>query len=81
MARSPVRSSERPAPPRPRARRWAAARARKILVVEMNAGQMVEDVKISTPLHDKIDFFGKPCAMPTPEEILGRIRALAGRGA
>jgi len=53
----------------------------KLLVVEMNTGQMVEDVKISTPLHDKIEFFGKPCAMPTPEEILGRIRALVGRRA
>jgi len=53
----------------------------KLLVVEMNTGQMVEDVRICTPLHDKIEFFGKPCAMPTPEEILARIRALAGRRA
>jgi 2-oxoglutarate ferredoxin oxidoreductase subunit alpha len=55
-----------------------ARTADKLLVVEMNTGQMVEDVKICTPHHDKIDFFGKPCAMPTPEEILGRIRAMAG---
>jgi len=53
----------------------------KLLVVEMNTGQMVEDVRICTPLHDKIEFFGKPCAIPTPEEILGRIRGLAGRRA
>jgi 2-oxoglutarate ferredoxin oxidoreductase subunit alpha len=50
----------------------------RLLVIEMNAGQMVEDVRVCTPFHDKIEFFGKPCAMPTPEEILGRIRALAG---
>ncbi|RJP18432.1 MAG: 3-methyl-2-oxobutanoate dehydrogenase subunit VorB [Deltaproteobacteria bacterium] len=50
-----------------------------VLVVEMNTGQMLEDVRQSTPLHDRIEFFGKPCAMPTPEEILERIRALAGR--
>jgi 2-oxoglutarate ferredoxin oxidoreductase subunit alpha len=50
-----------------------------VLVVEMNTGQMLEDVRQSTPLHDRIEFFGKPCAMPTPEEILDRIRALAGR--
>jgi 2-oxoglutarate ferredoxin oxidoreductase subunit alpha len=55
-----------------------ARTADKLLVVEMNTGQMVEDVKICTPHHDKIEFFGKPCAMPTPEEILGRIRAMAG---
>jgi 2-oxoglutarate ferredoxin oxidoreductase subunit alpha len=58
--------------------REVARTADRLLVVEMNTGQMVEDVRGSTPLHDKIDFFGKPCAMPTPEEILGRIRALAG---
>ncbi len=56
--------------------------ARKVdvlLVIEMNTGQMVEDVRQSTPLHDRIAFLGKPCAMPTPEEILERIRLLAGR--
>jgi 2-oxoglutarate ferredoxin oxidoreductase subunit alpha len=42
-------------------------------------GQMVEDVRQCTPLHDRIAFLGKPCAMPTPEEILERIRLLAGR--
>jgi 2-oxoglutarate ferredoxin oxidoreductase subunit alpha len=50
-----------------------------LLVVEMNTGQMVEDVRRCTPLHDRIAFLGKPCAMPTPEEILERIRQLAGR--
>ncbi|MGE5248198.1 MAG: 3-methyl-2-oxobutanoate dehydrogenase subunit beta, partial [Verrucomicrobiota bacterium] len=50
-----------------------------LLVVEMNTGQMVEDVRQSTPHHEKIHFFGKPCAIPTPEEIFERIRALAER--
>ncbi len=50
-----------------------------LLVVEMNTGQMVEDVRRCTPLHDRISFLGKPCAMPTPEEIYERIRLLAGR--
>jgi hypothetical protein len=50
-----------------------------LLVVEMNTGQMVEDVRQSTPHHDKIRFFGKPCAIPTPEEIFERIRTLAER--
>ena len=52
-----------------------------VLVVEMNTGQMLEDVKMSTTCHDKIRFLGKPCAMPTPEEIHMEIRKLAGRAA
>lgn len=59
----------------------AARRARAVLVVEMNTGQMVEDVRAATTAHDKIRFFGKPSAMPTPEEILERLRAAAGRTA
>ncbi|GAB4367008.1 MAG: 3-methyl-2-oxobutanoate dehydrogenase subunit VorB [Deltaproteobacteria bacterium] len=56
-----------------------ADRVDALLVVEMNTGQMVEDVRMSTRHHDRIRFLGKPCAMPTPEEILGQIRAIAGR--
>jgi 2-oxoglutarate ferredoxin oxidoreductase subunit alpha len=48
-----------------------------LLVIEMNAGQMLEDVRASTPLHDRIRFLGRPCALPTPEEIFGEIRQLA----
>ena len=58
-----------------------ARRAEVVLVVEMNTGQMLEDVKMSTTCHDKIRFLGKPCAMPTPEEIHMEIRKLAGRAA
>jgi 2-oxoglutarate ferredoxin oxidoreductase subunit alpha len=55
----------------------AASRADLVLVIEMNAGQMIEDVRMSTRHHDKICFLGKPCAMPTPEEIHKEIRHLA----
>ncbi len=48
-----------------------------VLVIEMNTGQMLEDVRASTPFHDRIRFLGKPCAMPTPEEILEVVRQLA----
>jgi len=48
-----------------------------VLVIEMNTGQMVDDVRASTPHHDRIRFLGKPCAMPTPEEIHREIRKLA----
>jgi len=57
----------------------AARRADVLLVLEMNTGQMVEDVRASTAEHGKIQFMGTPCAMPTPEAILGRIRQAAGR--
>ena len=56
-----------------------AGNVEKILVVEMNTGQMLEDVQRSTPYHERIHFFGKPCAMPTPDEILEQILLLAGR--
>ncbi len=59
--------------------RELAPQADVLLVIEMNTGQMVADVRQCTPLHDRIEFFGKPCAMPTPEEILVRIRSLSGR--
>jgi len=52
-----------------------------LLVIEMNTGQMLEDVRASTTCHDKIRFLGKPCAMPTPEEIHAELRKLAGRAA
>ena len=58
-----------------------AAKADLVVVVEMNTGQMVEDVRIATSHHEKIRFVGKPCAMPTPDEILADIRRLAGVGA
>ncbi len=55
----------------------AARDADAVLVIEMNTGQMVDDVRAATPHHDKIRFLGKPCAMPTPEEIHEEIRRLA----
>jgi 2-oxoglutarate ferredoxin oxidoreductase subunit alpha len=54
----------------------AVSGAETALVIEMNTGQMIEDVLMSTRHHDRIRFLGKPCAMPTPEEILQEIRRL-----
>jgi 2-oxoglutarate ferredoxin oxidoreductase subunit alpha len=56
----------------------AAGTADVVLVIEMNTGQMLEDVRMSTRHHDKIRFLGKPCAIPTPEEIHQEIRRIAG---
>ncbi len=56
----------------------AVGGADAVLVIEMNTGQMLEDVRMSTRHHDRIRFLGKPCAIPTPEEILREIRRMTG---
>jgi 2-oxoglutarate/2-oxoacid ferredoxin oxidoreductase subunit alpha len=49
-----------------------------ILVVEMNAGQMVDDVRLATRERVPVSFFGRPGGvMPMPEEILAAIRRAA----
>jgi 2-oxoglutarate ferredoxin oxidoreductase subunit alpha len=54
--------------------------ARQFLVVEMSAGQMLEDVRLS--IHDRvpISFFGKlGGVVPLPEDVLNEIRKLVDR--
>jgi 2-oxoglutarate ferredoxin oxidoreductase subunit alpha len=54
-----------------------AARVKKFLVVEMSAGQMLEDVMLSVKGKAKIDFYGRMGGgIPTEEEILAKIEAL-----
>ncbi|MBN2351992.1 MAG: 3-methyl-2-oxobutanoate dehydrogenase subunit VorB [Spirochaetales bacterium] len=54
----------------------AAARGRKkILVVEMNAGQMVEDVRLAVADSSPVDFYGRMGGMiPEVEAIVERVR-------
>jgi 2-oxoglutarate ferredoxin oxidoreductase subunit alpha len=53
--------------------------AKDFLVVEMNLGQMVEDVKLATECKRKIHFHGRPGGgVPTPPEILEKIESIAG---
>lgn len=48
---------------------------KKFLVCELNAGQMVQDVKLSVKNKDDVMFFGRLGGMvPTPKEILEEIR-------
>lgn len=48
---------------------------KKVLVCEMNTGQMVKDVKVSADRTADVFLYGRPGgAMPTPEEILGEIK-------
>jgi 2-oxoglutarate ferredoxin oxidoreductase subunit alpha len=48
---------------------------RRFIAFELNAGQMVEDVRLSVVGRGRVDFYGRPGgAIPTPEEIVGVIK-------
>lgn len=52
-------------------------RCKKVLDVELNTGQMVEDVRLSVARDAEVYFYGRPSgtgSLPTPEEILGQIK-------
>jgi 2-oxoglutarate ferredoxin oxidoreductase subunit alpha len=54
-----------------------ADKVKAILVVEMSAGQMVEDVKLAVDGKVKVAFFGRTGGgIPTEEEIINKIRLL-----
>ncbi|MEO8285234.1 MAG: 3-methyl-2-oxobutanoate dehydrogenase subunit VorB [Chloroflexota bacterium] len=54
-----------------------STRVKRFLVVEMNAGQMVEDVRLAVGSGADVSFFGRMGGfVPMPEEILERIEAL-----
>ncbi len=56
----------------------AAARVRKILVVEMNAGQMVEDVKLAVSGGVEVDFYGTLGGItPLVQSVVERVRGYA----
>ena len=51
----------------------------KFLVVEMNMGQMVDDVKVATNCRKPVEFFGRTGGViPTPAEILAKIEEMNG---
>ena len=56
----------------------AAAGRKKVLVVEMNAGQMVEDVRLAIGSAAPVDFFGTMGGItPQVDAIVERIKAYA----
>jgi 2-oxoglutarate ferredoxin oxidoreductase subunit alpha len=56
----------------------ATSSAKQILVVELSAGQMIEDVRLATRCRLPISFFGRMGGIiPLPEDILEEIRKLA----
>lgn len=55
-------------------------RIKQFLTVELNTGQMVEDVKLSVERDVQVNFYGKPPgALPPPEELLEEIIKYYGR--
>jgi len=50
---------------------------KRILVIELNTGQMVEDVRLSVNGETEVCFYGRPPgtgSLPTPEELFKQIR-------
>ncbi len=61
--------------------RRLAGSARVLLSVEMNMGQMVEDVRIAAECLAPVEFFGRTGGIiPTPAEVLAQIERLAAEG-
>lgn len=55
-----------------------ARRVKRFLVVEMNAGQMLDDVRLAVGPQALVSFYGRTGGqVPMPEEILAQIGALA----
>jgi 2-oxoglutarate ferredoxin oxidoreductase subunit alpha len=58
-----------------------AGHVEHFLVVEMNNGQMIEDVTLSTRCRSRIHFHGRPGGgVPTPPELLEKIIKVLGGG-
>jgi 2-oxoglutarate ferredoxin oxidoreductase subunit alpha len=57
----------------------AAKSARAFLVVEMNLGQMIEDVRLAIDNQIPVDFWGKSTIVPGPSEIFNAIKATASK--
>ena len=50
-------------------------KAKRFLTVELNTGQMVEDVKLSVDRDAQVYFYGRPPgSLPSPEEVLEEIK-------
>jgi 2-oxoglutarate ferredoxin oxidoreductase subunit alpha len=61
--------------------RDASEKTHKFLVVEMNTGQMVEDVRLAVSRNAEVYFHGRPCgagSLPRANEILEKIRFYCG---
>jgi 2-oxoglutarate ferredoxin oxidoreductase subunit alpha len=56
-------------------------RCKRVLDIELNTGQMVEDVRLSVAKDAEVLFYGRPPgagSLPTPEELLEQIKQAMG---
>lgn len=54
-----------------------ASKAKSFLVVEMNTGQMLEDIRLAAANHLPVEFYGRlGGVVPFPDEILGEIQRI-----
>ena len=54
-----------------------AGKAKRILVVEMSMGQMLEDVKLAVLGKRPIEFYGLTGGLvPSPDDVAGRLRKI-----
>ena len=54
-------------------------RVKLFLTVELNTGQMVEDVRLSVDRDAQVYFYGRPPgSLPTPEDVLEEIKKYYG---
>lgn len=55
---------------------WQASQhCRHFLTMELNTGQMVEDVRLSVQPGSQVDFFGvPPGSIPSPDELMAKIK-------
>jgi 2-oxoglutarate ferredoxin oxidoreductase subunit alpha len=54
-----------------------ATAGRRVLCVELNTGQMVDDVRLASDSTAEVFFYGRPPgagSLPTPEELFGQIQ-------
>lgn len=59
----------------------ACEHAKGFLSVEMNMGQMVDDVRLAVNGRVPVDFFGRTGGViPTPAEVLNKLREMNGKG-
>ncbi len=55
----------------------ATRRIKSVLCIELNTGQMVDDVRLCVAPDTRVHFYGRPpgaASLPTPEELLVQIR-------
>jgi 2-oxoglutarate ferredoxin oxidoreductase subunit alpha len=57
----------------------ASKNAKALLVVEMNCGQMVDDVKLAVECKLPVEFYGRTGGVvPSPGELVGEIKRITG---